>query len=541
MGKVKTFIPFEKAKEVVASLNLYYIKDWENLAKTPKRGELKLPYDPRSAYKDHWVSWNDFLGKKSRRSPRFVSYSEAVKIVRSLNIYTAPQWNRFSTTEERRRLKLPSSPRKAYKDEWVSWSEFVGKDLSKPPRFVPYSEAVKIVRGLNITTNKQWEQWSKTEDRRKLRLPSEPSSAYRNDWVSWPDFVGKSNNVIPKHVSYEEAKKIIKDIVIPNLSAWAKFIKTKDRVIHGLPSNPERLYAKDWKGWNNFLSSDKVTTHRRSKSFVSYEEAKIVIQEKGIINNEHFRLLMKSPDRPDGVPTNPDKHYPEWISWKDFLDTRGKLRSNGRGLRENRLPMDMHTEFAINHNIVNRQEWIRYSVEGKLPDGFSKTPKLIFSDTWTSWKDFLGLEKQYVSYSEAQVLIQPYNLTGYKKFFKFMKSPTGLKNIPSAPQRFYKEWVSWDDFLVGGPFFSFDEAKRLMMQIGIKNKFDYAFLAKTPARFSLKLPARPDRRYGAEWLGWRNFFGLPEKMANLKLCVEVRRNRTANQRTFLLFSIDFFE
>jgi DNA-directed RNA polymerase subunit H (RpoH/RPB5) len=324
------YLSFEKAKEVVRGLKIFTLREWRNWSKTPERKMLGLPSDPWRKYKDQWVSWSDFISKKDREPSPFITYEEALAIVRDLNFSSAAEYARWSKTPDRLAAKIPAMPSRYYKTQWISWAEFLGSV------FVSYSEAETIVRRLNITTLKQWYAWSGTAERVKLNLPSNPRQIYKEEWISWNYFVGKDLRPPRNFVTYSEAKTILKELGISHIRQYMDFRKTDRRTLLRLPTNPIRYYKSDWKDWNDFLCSDNATTHCRSKSFVSYEEAQSIIKEKGILTVEKFRLLLKSTERPQGVPSNPDKYYDEWISWKDFFDTRGKLNKLARKSHTNR-------------------------------------------------------------------------------------------------------------------------------------------------------------------------------------------------------------
>ena len=73
---------------------------------------------------------------------------------------------------------------------------------------------------------------------------------------------------------------------------------------------------------------------------------------------------------------------------------------------------------------------------------------------WSGWKEFLGYKtereaysnRNYISYNEAKKLIVENGISSIKEWNKFRKQNTNV-SIPSHPQRIYKEWKGWNDFL----------------------------------------------------------------------------------------------
>ncbi len=78
--------------------------------------------------------------------------------------------------------------------------------------------------------------------------------------------------------------------------------------------------------------------------------------------------------------------------------------------------------------------------------------------------------------------------------------------LPGNPEETYKDFPGWIAFLgkeLRVPYKTFDEAKRAVKKLGIKNASEYFQRYKEDSR----LHAHPGKRYKKEWLGWGNFFG----------------------------------
>ena len=53
----------------------------------------------------------------------------------------------------------------------------------------PFEEAREFARSLNLRGKEEWEEYSKSGERPD-DIPSHPNVIYKNDWVSWPDWLG---------------------------------------------------------------------------------------------------------------------------------------------------------------------------------------------------------------------------------------------------------------------------------------------------------------------------------------------------------------
>ena len=56
-----------------------------------------------------------------------------------------------------------------------------------------------------------------------------------------------------KFLSYTNAKKYIKKIKIKTFREFRKWAKSNKRP-RNIPSNPDKVYKKSWRGWKKFLS-----------------------------------------------------------------------------------------------------------------------------------------------------------------------------------------------------------------------------------------------------------------------------------------------
>ncbi|MDI6603363.1 MAG: integrase repeat-containing protein, partial [Patescibacteria group bacterium] len=190
-------------------------------------------------YKDEWKNWYDFLGKE--KPLEFLSFEEAKEVVRNLGIKSSAEY-----FQKYKQVKgLPSNPRRVYKDEWKNWRDFLGKEKSL--KFLPFEEAKKIVKTLNIMSQKEYFQRYKEGK----GLPSDPRRVYKDEWKNWRDFLGKEKPL--EFLSFEEAKKIVKTLNI--MSQKEYFQRYKEG--KGLPSDPRRVYKDEWKNWRDFLGTEK--------------------------------------------------------------------------------------------------------------------------------------------------------------------------------------------------------------------------------------------------------------------------------------------
>lgn len=71
-------------------------------------------------------------------------------------------------------------------------------------------------------------------------------------------------------------------------------------------------------------------------------------------------------------------------------------------------------------------------------------------DHWIDNYDFLGKDRPEVFYEtlkECEEIVRPLQLSSALKFSKWRNSLHGDKRIPSNPDKYYPDWIGWDNFL----------------------------------------------------------------------------------------------
>ena len=118
-----------------------------------------------------------------------ISFLDARAIVRKLKLKGVEEWKAWCKAGKRP-SNIPSSPDQTYRDDgWISYPDWLGKEGGQGA-MLPFAAARVIVRKLKLKSVKEWEVWSKAEER-PSNIPSNPSKTYRDDgWISWPDWLG---------------------------------------------------------------------------------------------------------------------------------------------------------------------------------------------------------------------------------------------------------------------------------------------------------------------------------------------------------------
>lgn len=123
-----------------------------------------------------------------------------------------------------------------------------------------------------------------------------------------------------KWMSFEEAKEFIQDQQVQSRQQfldWHDENKPK-----ALSKYPQRVYTKEWNGWNDFLGTNNEFNKTR-RNWRSLEEAILWVHKLNLIGGKPAWLSWvkeNSDNLPEDIPKRPDITYKrDWMSWKHWL------------------------------------------------------------------------------------------------------------------------------------------------------------------------------------------------------------------------------
>jgi hypothetical protein len=402
------FIPFEEARKYVHSLNLKSWSEWKFFVKNESFKNLNIPMDPRSSYEE-FVSVSDWLGCKEKKD--YLSYNEAKQILHTCGLRTKKEYV-FHISNQNLALPVMASQYYRRRGEWLSWGDYLGYSTGKREFFgdyLPYDEAIKKVKTLNLSSNKQWKDlWE--SDPSYHDIPKCPDSVYE-EWRGWEHFLGKET-----YVPFNEARTFVRGLTLTTRKEWYEYYCSGKMEGIRIPRNPERVYLSEWNGWQDFLGYN---------SFFTYDEAKIVIQKHGIKSLKEL-IDVKIPR----MPIRPHSYYKNrgWISLEDFLNIKPIGYQEASKIVQS-IGISSEPDYRKN-----------YKKDSRLPSH----PSEKFCSEWKGWDSFLG-RQTYMSFQDARCFVRSLNLKSTSHWFGWWKE--NCPNIPRNPQQTYKDWTNWYDFL----------------------------------------------------------------------------------------------
>ena len=237
-------------------------KKWvsENLPQIKKRNDWLLindtlpdfiPKSPNTVFIEKWISWSDFLGSNNIssciKSKKYLSYNDCKSWFKeNININNLSSWNSLIKILPE---FIPKKPTEHFKNEWISWIDFIGIDFS-PKKYVTYSECLKLVREFNITNIYQYTLFIK--ENINLNMPKSPHITYKEEWISYCEFFMKKQYKF--NISYNELYLYAKDNLyfIKSSRQWKLYISSNKL---NIPTNPQSVFKnKGWISWYIFLN-----------------------------------------------------------------------------------------------------------------------------------------------------------------------------------------------------------------------------------------------------------------------------------------------
>lgn len=271
------FRPFAAARAFAHRLRLANTGDWRALTRGEVAGrELPgdIPANPDTYY-DEWTDWGDFLGTGNVATTKRVyrSYEEARDYVRRFGI-SSPQWRALCRNELpglRLPPDIPHSPDQVYRnDGWVDWTEFLGSHdrRTRPEQgWASFAAARRLVRSLGLARKQDYRDWL-DGGRPDLPTPPDdlprcPNRVYAQDrFVDWWDFLGRQPGEHKRRAvrPFASARAFARSLDLPGKEAWFDWTAGRrpgPTRPEDLPTNPQRAYRDDWRGWPDFLGKGR--------------------------------------------------------------------------------------------------------------------------------------------------------------------------------------------------------------------------------------------------------------------------------------------
>ena len=462
-----------------------------------------------SAYYPDFISFSDYLGCPEDPRGKFLSYDEAVELVRQAGVTSMKEYAALQVTN----IRLPTRPRLVYADRWKSCNDFFGHY----PKCTSYEEARRLARSLGFRSRDHYIQnCLKIDD----RLYGQPERRFAQEWTGWNDYLGLSDNA--NYFSYQEAKQLIQELRIQSKAEYLSYCENEPI----LPKSPELTWNAEWVDWPTFLAAevdpstagslsqqaagepqtgseqvsiqmnrmDPAVSKQPVRLYETFETARVAARGLRFTSRQDYLANHDQQDR--RLPHDPQRHYTEWAGWEDFL-----------GLEAIYLSYDEARKLVSENNVKSQQQYV--ALRKKYPR-LPSQPMKVYRHQAVDWLTFLGNEppgqegRKYNDFDQARATARSHN---FKSQSHYIRNCLKLDSrFRTAPDRYFKEWIGWEDYLginVEAEFLRYEEAKALMQEHGIQSNTQYLKFRETESR----LPRMPQITWKEEWIDWATFLG----------------------------------
>ena len=183
----------------------------------------------------------------------FLPFKQALRFVRTLNLKTQKEWKEWCRSGSRP-INIPSNPHTAYKaDGWQGCGHWLGTGKVNKHLFLPFKSALAFARALGLKSTKEWENWRKSAAR-PSNIPLSPQNVYRDDgWEGYGHWLGTGNAHTKEFMPFHDALDFARSLNLTHQKEWETWRKSGDRPAN-IPSNPDRAYTQEgWQGYSHWL------------------------------------------------------------------------------------------------------------------------------------------------------------------------------------------------------------------------------------------------------------------------------------------------
>jgi superfamily II DNA or RNA helicase len=314
-------------------------------------------------------------------------------------------------------------------------------------KFRPFAEAREYVNSLHLKSSGDWQRYVKS-GKKPADIPSAPYGTYKKDWKGWGDWLGTvTKRETAYYLPFEESKKLVHSLGLKSEYEWRNYIKSGKKP-RNIPSNPHKVYRKQWKGMGDWLGTGTIAT--RKMEFRSYEDARKFVHSLGLKSQNEWHDYCESGVRPNNIPSTPNQVYKgEWKGFGDWLGT-GAVSPQDKQFRS----FQEAREFVHSLKLQSHDDWLRYCRLKEKPKDIPTSPVGVYKKEWKGWGDWLGTgavatkAMKFTPFEDTRNFVHSLGLKSQTEWDNYRNSDARPSNIPSNPSRTYKDkWISYSDWL----------------------------------------------------------------------------------------------
>ena len=327
---------------------------------------------------------------------------------------------------------------------------------------------------------------------------------------------------------FEEAREFVHGLELKNLKDWQVYASSNQRPVD-IPTHPKESYENQgWSGFGDWLGTGRIGN--RNREFREFKKARNFARSQGIKNLDGWVKFCSSGNRPIDIPSNPLQVYEEYTTLGDWLGT-GRIATQDLKYRK----FEEAREFVRKLKFKTLSQYQKLHRNNQIPADIPLNPKITYKDTgWAGTKDWIGVSYtlnrglSYLPYDQAESYVRKRKIKSSKEFMELRRNGKIPKEIPSSPDKVYKQkgWASWYEFLGTKPirrlnkiyykvsktnqklkYVSFEEARNYAHTLDCRGRRDWANLSKNGI-LPDDVPSQVGDYYKNKgWKGWGDFLG----------------------------------
>ena len=314
-------------------------------------------------------------------------------------------------------------------------------------------------------------------------------------------------------LSFEEARNFIRNLKLKNQAEWTKYLKSGRKPDY-IPYKPERAYRGKWINLGDWLGTGRRANQNRS--YKTFDDALQFVHGLNLKSQLEWRQYLKSGNKPDDIPTHPDRVYRKnWKGWGHWIGT-GRIANQDLKYRT----FDEARTFVHHLKLKSRNEWVEFCKSGKKPEDIPYQARQTYLENWKGWGDWLGtgtiasFDKEFLPFEEARKFVRGLGLKNILEWRNYVRKGKKPLNIPSSPSTTYsRQWKGFGDWLGTArianqdrQYLTFEDAKKFVQTLGLKNLEDWRKYAKSENK-PKDIPTNPHNVYKLEWKSFGDWLG----------------------------------
>lgn len=325
--------------------------------------------------------------RAASRTRAFRSFENARAFVRALQLKSVLEWYEYCASGKKPD-DIPSNPNVTYATTgWVGHSDWLGTGKTVGV-FRPFHEARQFVRGLQLKSKSQWDEYCRSGEK-PADISSAPAHSYRDKgWQGWGDWLGTGTIATfqRKYRPFHEARSFVHGLHLNSLEDWNLYCKSGEKP-GDIPAKPSETYKNDgWKDAGDWLGTGRVANGCRQ--FRSFQDARRFVHSLGLQSQVEWMQYCRSGEKPVDIPSSPARTYRDygWDSVGDWLGT-GRVARKKCTFR----PFQEARQFVHALKLQNHLDWCEYCKSGRRPIDIPSAPaKLTKIIGWKGLADWLG-------------------------------------------------------------------------------------------------------------------------------------------------------